>query len=405
MLRDLVESGLFSPDQLDFIATKIDIQRKRARTSPSLTYISDDVLENNVFSMLGIIEHFRFARTCRRMYRVSGCPPPPRSYRRPGAWNKHVSFPQSMDTVALFKVAQFVATTSLSVFLRGTLDGIMFSNLSMLRSLHITCHGMQKCDGMFGPGMLPYLEKFVLEKASISDATLMVLPPSLRELELLYCRTVTGSFMRTWKCPLIESVRFASLYMFNSGNFRFLSYTRSLRSLVLDFASVSDDDMAPICDLVLTKLVLISCTNIESLQFMHRMPIETLSIEGCFGLHNNEFMWALNRVGERLRHLSVIDTGVSLTGEIRLPVLVTMRLSYCGGFSDASLSGIRVPQLRYLSVSDSRSFTNAVLAHFVSHALLETLDMSFTMISVGYKAYLETMPALKTVNVHGCTNL
>ena len=139
----------------DPISTTPPRKRKRqfSQVPCEILCVGDEVISAALFPLMGLSDHFRLARTCRRFLSLSGCyhPPPKPStlHVRPCAWNKHVKVPVGINDYFLAKMCHSAHAPSFSL---ADCTLVSDEGLAHLQQLPIHTLNLSRCNKITDQG-------------------------------------------------------------------------------------------------------------------------------------------------------------------------------------------------------------------------------------------------------------
>ena len=259
-------------EQLKYIRSTFDPisttpPRKRKRQfSPvpcEILCVGDEVISAAIFPLMGLSDHFRLARTCRRFFSLSGCyhPPPKPStlHVRPCAWNKHVKVPVGINDYFLAKMCHSAHAPSFSL---ADCTLVSDDGLAHLQQLPIHTLNLSRCNKITDQGFA-HLQQL-----------------DIHTLDLSYCNKISDDGLNYLRqMPLTKLNLSGCISITNQG----LAHLQQLPIRILELRDCGQiSDVVHLQQLAIHTLDLSGC-NItdQGLANLRQMPITTLHLSEC----------------------------------------------------------------------------------------------------------------------------
>ena len=389
-------------------------KRSRIPVMSMCQRLGDSILETKVFPFLDMTEHMKLARTCHHVYKLSGCPPPPISYRRPAAWGKLI-YIDEVDEFSLNKIADFMAPTGLDGCWWSNVDWSTLRRLSTLESLTVYIP-----ENMFSTWDVENLKHI---GNGLPALRYLALNGPFRDKEMEHLAGLTN----------LQHFKLDAQKMSGSG----LSHLRGLPIRTLELGETIDPtSLIFLTDMPLTELHLrydrLSDQHLMVLQafklrklfirtsfkivgygitYLYAMPLEILTISRAFRPRGYDVNWAVidNDALPRLNCLTSLQClalTYSAINDIGLHKLRLHRLRYisllgCLSVNDNCLALFKDVLLRGLNVSGALAVTDEGIRQLADHPTLEVLGIRDTKLTKKCVPHLVSIPRLLSLDVDG----
>ena len=325
-------------------------RKKRRGTEPLRTRLIDlstqcnAVVTNVLFPLLGLPEHFRLARCCKRFLTAAGVPPP--HVRSSPPWNKHVTLNDGTDW-NVQRLASFAPMTSMTLGGGGCFTD---SGMGYLRHLPLRLLDLSNCH-------IIKQDKFTVVEwtycSNITDGGLVHLQHlvNLQHLNLSRCRLITdGGLVHLQHLP-VEHLDLRGCENITDGGLVHLQQL-PLRHLGLkECWNITDGGLVHLRVLPLQYLGLSNCTNITDGGLIHLqyLPLQRLDLTGCHHITDRGLVH-LRQL--HLQHLNLSScTSIEDGGLVYLQHFPLQHLDLSGcDISDTGLAHLRQLPLRHLNL-------------------------------------------------------